>query len=211
MQTIVKKDTNISLYYLEDGKTVDIGSSQITISDGGTPELIIADCNSSNATLHTGVDAKSDYWVWKYKHDGSSWSANADFKGINMFLTNLRDSILVSINFYGLGVGYDIADEYLFQTDTTKLWGSHSNLVQIISGVGLIPSFFIFTFLSSLLFKSVNYFLKENDNKEILLFLFISIVGMLVTGILRTYALNYYFILIIAITYVLLNNKSTKS
>ncbi len=134
-----------------------------------------------------------------------------DFKGINMFLTNLRDSILVSINFYGLGVGYDIADEYLFQTDTTKLWGSHSNLVQIISGVGLIPSFFIFTFLSSLLFKSVNYFLKENDNKEILLFLFISIVGMLVTGILRTYALNYYFILIIAITYVLLNNKSTKS
>ena len=134
-----------------------------------------------------------------------------DFRGINIFLSNLRDSILISLNFYGLGVGYDIADEYLFQTDTKKLWGSHSNLVQIISGIGLIPSFFIFTFLSSLLMKSVSYFLKENDNKEIFLFLFISIVGMLITGIIRTYALNYYFILIIAITYVLLNNKPTKS
>jgi len=79
MQTIVQKDTNISLYYLEDSKTVDIGSSQITISDGGTPELVIADLNSSNATLHTNVDDKPDYWGWKYKYDGSSWSNNEDY------------------------------------------------------------------------------------------------------------------------------------
>ena len=93
MQTIVRKDTNVSLYYLEDSKTVDVGSDQTTISVGGTPELIIADCNSSNATLHTGVDAKSDYWGWKYKHDGSSWSTNADFKGSNSLTSDINDSV----------------------------------------------------------------------------------------------------------------------
>ena len=42
MQTIVRNGTNVSLYYLADSKTVDIGSDKTTISDGGTPELIIA-------------------------------------------------------------------------------------------------------------------------------------------------------------------------
>ena len=93
MQTIVRKGTNISLYYLTDSKTVDITSTETTISEGGTPELIISDCNTSNAILHTGVDSKSDYWGWKYKHDGSSWSANADFKGMNNLTSDINDSV----------------------------------------------------------------------------------------------------------------------
>ena len=93
MQTIVRKDTNVSLYYLADSKTVDIGSDKTTISEGGTPELIISDCDTSNATLHQGVDAKSDYWGWKYKHDGSAWSANADFKGSNNLSSDINDSV----------------------------------------------------------------------------------------------------------------------
>ena len=93
MQTIVRKDTNVSLYYLVDSKIVSIGSNSTTISEGIIPELIIADCNSSNATLHTGVDAKSDYWGWKYKHDGSSWSANADYKGSNSLSSDINDSV----------------------------------------------------------------------------------------------------------------------
>ena len=93
MQTIVRKDTNVSLYYLEDSKTVSIGSDSTTISDGGTPELIIADCNSSNAVLHQSVDTKSDWWGWKYKHDGSSWSANADYKGSNNLTSDINDSV----------------------------------------------------------------------------------------------------------------------
>ena len=93
MQTIVRNGTNISLYYYPDSKTVDIGSDQTTISEGGTPELIIADCNSSNATLHTGVDNKSDWYGWKYKYDGSSWSANADFKGMNIITSDINDSV----------------------------------------------------------------------------------------------------------------------
>ena len=93
MQTIVRNGTNISLYYYSDSKTIDIGSDSTTISDSGTPELIISDCDTSNATLHQGVDAKSDYWGWKYKHDGSSWSANADFKGMNNLTSDINDSV----------------------------------------------------------------------------------------------------------------------
>jgi len=93
MQTIVRKDTNVSLYYLEDSKTVSIGSDSTTISNGGTPELIIADCDSSNATLHQSVAAKTDWWGWKYKHDGSSWSTNSDFKGRNGLGTDINNSV----------------------------------------------------------------------------------------------------------------------
>ena len=98
MQTIVRKDTNVSLYYYPDSKTIDISSDKTTISEGGTPELIISDCTTSDATLHTGVDAKSDWYGWKYKHDGSSWSANSDFKGSN----NLTSDIQLQITESGL-------------------------------------------------------------------------------------------------------------
>jgi len=93
MQTIVRKDTNVSLYYLADSKTVNIGSNETTISDGGTPELIIADCDSSNAVLHQSVAAKTDWWGWKYKHNGSAWSANSDFKGRNILPSDINDSV----------------------------------------------------------------------------------------------------------------------
>ena len=93
MQTIVRKETNISLYYLTDSKTVDITSTETTISEGGTPELIIQDCTTSNSTLHTGVDAKSDYWGHKYKHDGSAWSANTDYKGFIELTSDINDSV----------------------------------------------------------------------------------------------------------------------
>ena len=93
MQTIVRKDTNVSLYYLEDSKTVSIGSNSTTISNGGTPELIIADCDSSNATLHQSVAAKTDWWGWKYKHNGSAWSTNSDFKGENSLTSDINDSV----------------------------------------------------------------------------------------------------------------------
>ena len=93
MQTIVRKDTNVSLYYYPDSKTIDISSDKTTISEGGTPELIISDCTTSDATLHTGVDAKSDWYGWKYKHDGSSWSANSDFKGSNNLTSDINESV----------------------------------------------------------------------------------------------------------------------
>ena len=129
MQTIVRNGTNISLYYYADNKTIDIGSDQTTISVGGTPELIIADCNSSNATLHQGVDAKSDYWGWKYKHDGSSWSANADFKGSNHLSSDINDSVTTipvnSSNPFTTSGTVQIGDEKITYTgvDGTNLTG----------------------------------------------------------------------------------------
>ena len=129
MQTIVRKDTNISLYYLADSKTVNIGSDQTTISEGGTPELIISDCDSSNATLHQGVDAKSDYWGWKYKHDGSSWSANADFKGMNNLTSDINDSVttipVVNTNPFTASGTVKIGNEKITYTgvDGTNLTG----------------------------------------------------------------------------------------
>ena len=129
MQTIVRNGTNVSLYYLADSKTVDIGSDQTTISDGGTPELIIADCNSSNATLHQGVDAKSDYWGWKYKHDGSAWSANTDFKGSNNLTSDINDSVttipVYNTNPFTTSGTVQIGDEKIAYTgvDGTNLTG----------------------------------------------------------------------------------------
>ena len=93
MQTIVRNGTNISLFYLTDSKTVDVTSTETTISEGGVPELIIADCDSSNSTLLTGVDEQDTWWGWKYKHDGSSWSANTDYKGINDLTSDINDSV----------------------------------------------------------------------------------------------------------------------
>ena len=93
MQTIVRNGTNISLYYYPNSKTINIGSDNTTISDGETLELIIADCDSSNATLHQSVDTKSDWFGWKYKHDGSAWSANADFKGANSLTSDINESV----------------------------------------------------------------------------------------------------------------------
>tara|TARA_B100000287_G_scaffold15271_1_gene15393 strand:+ start:3081 stop:3536 length:456 start_codon:yes stop_codon:yes gene_type:complete len=93
MQTIVQKDTNISLYYIDDNKTVTVTAESTTISLDGTLERTIQDCTSSNVVLRTGVDAKSDWWGYKYKHDGSSWSANSDFKGLDNLKSDINNSV----------------------------------------------------------------------------------------------------------------------
>ena len=129
MQTIVRNGTNISLYYLTDNKTVDITSTETTISEGDTPELIIQDCTTSNATLHTDVDAKSDWWGWKYKHDGSSWSTNADFKGMNNLTSDINDSVttipVINTNPFTASGTVQIDDEKITYTgvDGTNLTG----------------------------------------------------------------------------------------
>ena len=129
MQTIVRKDTNVSLYYYPDSKTIDISSDKTTISEGGTPELIISDCTTSDATLHTGVDAKSDWYGWKYKHDGSSWSANSDFKGSNNLTSDINDSVttipVFNTNPFTASGTVQIGDEKITYTgvDGTNLTG----------------------------------------------------------------------------------------
>ena len=129
MQTIVRNGTNVSLYYLTDSKTVDITSTKTTISEGGTPELIISDCTTSNATLHTGVDEQATWWGWKYKYDGSSWSANSDFKGSNNLTTDINDSVttipVFNTNPFTASGTVQIGDEKITYTgvDGTNLTG----------------------------------------------------------------------------------------
>ena len=43
--------------------------------------------------MRTDVDAQATWWGWKYKHDGSSWSANADYKGANNLTSDINDSV----------------------------------------------------------------------------------------------------------------------
>jgi|TARA_R100001463_G_scaffold95984_2_gene150516 hypothetical protein len=93
MQTIVWKENNISIYLYEDSKTITMSEENTKIFDGDTLERIILDVNSNNATLHQGVDAKSNYWGYKYKYNGSSWSDNTDYKGTSEISSNINNSV----------------------------------------------------------------------------------------------------------------------
>ena len=59
--------------------TLDQGAtfnSDVTVKDAnGNPTLIIADVNSTNATLHTGVTTPDDYFGYKYSYANSEWTA----------------------------------------------------------------------------------------------------------------------------------------
>lgn len=78
MQTITRKDTNISLYLLEDDVTITVTDENIVV--GEPPQFIIADCNSTNADLYTNVPAPEDWIGWKYLYTPESgWVLNPDW------------------------------------------------------------------------------------------------------------------------------------
>lgn len=98
MKTIVRKSDNVSLYIYPDDKEVTLESTRIVIGPTDNPELYIADLNSSNARVLTGIDDKADYWGNKYKVNEAengdlSWVANADFKGANSLTADISASI----------------------------------------------------------------------------------------------------------------------
>ena len=77
MKTITN-DTQISIYVFEDDKVLDITAENIIVGD--PVEFIIADCNSSNTTLHEGVESPGDWIGSKYLFDGTNWTANENYK-----------------------------------------------------------------------------------------------------------------------------------
>ena len=129
MQTLTWKENNISMHYFSDSKTINVTSTQTTISEGDTIELIISDCNSSNVTLHTGVEAKSDWFGDKYKYDGSTWSANTSFKGERFLQADINDSVTTinvgKTNAFASSGTVQIDDEKITYTgvDGTNLTG----------------------------------------------------------------------------------------
>ena len=78
-KTIIENSTKLSKYLFADDKAVSMASDKITV--GSDPvDFIIGDLNTGNATLHEDVDnAPSDWYGNKYKFDGTTWAANADF------------------------------------------------------------------------------------------------------------------------------------
>ena len=75
MKTIIENTTNISKYIFEDDASVTIGSDSTT-----TPDSVIADMNSSNCTMVTGVTPPEDWTGNKYTYSEGSWSANSDYE-----------------------------------------------------------------------------------------------------------------------------------
>ena len=74
MKTIIEKTTNISKYIFEDADAVTMSTSMIT-----TPNFVIGDMNSTNATMIEGVTAPADWAGNKYKYENGSWAANPDW------------------------------------------------------------------------------------------------------------------------------------
>jgi len=78
MKTIVETSTKLCKYLLADDVTITATSDSITVGDPA--QFVIADLNSSNATITENVtNAPSDWVGNKYKLDGTTWSANSDW------------------------------------------------------------------------------------------------------------------------------------
>jgi len=77
MKTITFNDSNVSVYLFADDKALDVQSDKIIVGD--PEELIIADCNSSNVTVHENVTEPDDWFGWKYFYDGTTWTLNPDW------------------------------------------------------------------------------------------------------------------------------------
>ena len=78
MKTIVETSTKLCKYLLADDVTITATADSITVGDPA--KVIIADLNSSNATITENVTNAPEDWVGnKYKLDGTTWSANPDW------------------------------------------------------------------------------------------------------------------------------------
>lgn len=76
MKTLCKD--NVSYYLFEDNKSVVF--SDVNIAIGDPLEFYVGDCNNSNAVLHQGVTAPSDWDTGKYLFNGKAWSLNPNYK-----------------------------------------------------------------------------------------------------------------------------------
>ena len=78
MKTIVETSTKLCKYLLADDVTITATSDSITVGDPA--QFIIADLNSSNATITENVtNAPSDWTGNKYTFNGTTWTANPDW------------------------------------------------------------------------------------------------------------------------------------
>jgi len=93
MKTLVNTSNNVSMYYAGNDVDIDITAEGATASKDGTPILVMPMYTSSNSTVRDDVSEVSNYWARKYKHDGSSWSANTDYKGTMNLSSDINNSV----------------------------------------------------------------------------------------------------------------------
>jgi|TARA_Y100000015_G_scaffold1970_1_gene1943 hypothetical protein len=78
MKTIIKTDTNLSLYIFNDDVVVDIQGSQTSVGDPVT--MHVWDCNLSNVTLIENVTPPADWTGHKYFYTATDgWQSNPDW------------------------------------------------------------------------------------------------------------------------------------
>lgn len=77
MKTIIRNETNVSLYIFEDEVVVDITADKTAV---GNPVFeYILDCNTSNATVYEGVTPPVDWKGLKYCFNGTEWTPNPNY------------------------------------------------------------------------------------------------------------------------------------
>ena len=74
MKTIIENETNLSKYIFEDSAELTIDTNRIV-----TPDFIVDDLNSRNATTYENVTPPDDWIGNKYTFNGSTWAANPDW------------------------------------------------------------------------------------------------------------------------------------
>ena len=80
MKTIVKTDSDTSLYLFDDEKEVNMQTDQINVGEPSNLDFIIGDLSSQNAVLYENVtNAPSDWFGGKYAFDGTTWTQTPDW------------------------------------------------------------------------------------------------------------------------------------
>ena len=77
MKTLIRAETNLSLYIFDDAVAIVQTQSMTTVGD--PVEFNIADCGTDNSTLISDVTPPSDWAGCKYFFDGTTWELNPDY------------------------------------------------------------------------------------------------------------------------------------
>jgi len=74
MKTLIENSTKESKYIWADGVTVTVTNVNVV-----TPDLIVGDLNSTNATLVEDVTPPEDWFGCKYLYDAGAWTLNPNW------------------------------------------------------------------------------------------------------------------------------------
>ena len=77
MKTLVRKDSNISIYLFKDDVTVVVEDLVTKVS--GVIPLTITDCDQSNILLFENVTPPNDWDFHKYLYDAGAWTLNPNW------------------------------------------------------------------------------------------------------------------------------------